>query len=147
VIRGPMVTRYHITSFWNDAFKEYLHSYISYGENLIFQWGWPTFKIWRKFWKPNYTKITDVLYLLHHVSVVGGGWGCEVDYAKTSHPSSEYLTSFLYGNILYAQDTQYFPGVTSIVIHGSIVSYRIIILFYYFIDLDRHIPINIYTII
>jgi hypothetical protein len=54
------MVRYHITSFWNDAFKEYLHSYISYGENLIFQWGWPTFKIWRKFWKPNYTKIVDV---------------------------------------------------------------------------------------
>ena len=30
----------HITSFCNAAFKEYLHSYISYGENLIFQSGW-----------------------------------------------------------------------------------------------------------
>ena len=47
--------------------------------------------------------------------------------------------------MLYTQDTQYFPGVTSSVIHGPIVSYRIIILFYYCIDLDRHIPINMYT--
>jgi len=139
-------SRYHITSFYNAAFKEYLHSYMTYGENLIFQWGWPTFKFSRQFWKPNHTKIEDVLYLMHHVSVVGGGWGCEVDYAKTSHPSSEYLTSFLYGNVLYAQDTQYFPGVTSSVIHGPLVSYRIIISFYYCIDLDRHIPIHMYTI-
>ena len=42
--------------------------------------------------------------------------------------------------------TQYFPGVTSSVIHGPLVSYHIIIIFYYCIDLDRHIPINMYTI-
>ena len=53
-------SRYHITSFCGAVFKGYLHSYISFVEKLILQWGWPTFKIWRKFWKPNYTKIVDV---------------------------------------------------------------------------------------
>ena len=60
----------------------------------------------------------------------------------TSHLWSEYLTCFLYGIILYSQDTQYFPVVTSSVMHGPIVSYRIIILFYYCVDLDTYIHIN-----
>ena len=139
-------SRYHITSFYNAAFKEYLHSYMTYGENLIFQWGWPTFKISRQFWKPNHTKIADVLYLMHQCECSWRGlrvwgWLCEdfSSFVRISHV-------FLIRNVLYAQDTQYFPGVTSSVIHGPLVSYRIIISFYYCIDLDRHIPIHMYTI-
>ena len=47
--------------------------------------------------------------------------------------------------MLYTQDAQYFPDVTSSVTHGSIVSYRMITLFYYCIELDRYIHINMYT--
>ena len=52
------------------------------------------------------------------------------------------ISRLSYGIILYTQDTEYFPGVTSRVMQAPMASYRIIILFYYCIDLDRYIRIN-----